>query len=38
MGKQNGISEVFYENGKLKAKVTYKMGEKDGPADYFYKK
>lgn len=35
-GQLEGISEDYYENGKLKSEINYKAGERDGIIKYYY--
>ncbi len=34
-GKEDGIEEMFYENGKIHWRITYKDGKEDGIAEWF---
>ena len=31
-----GVATVYYENGQLEKKVTYKDGVKNGPSEYYH--
>jgi antitoxin component YwqK of YwqJK toxin-antitoxin module len=36
VGQREGIWEIFYENGNILRRTSYKEGNKDGIAEYFY--
>jgi antitoxin component YwqK of YwqJK toxin-antitoxin module len=36
-GRREGVTRIFYRNGKLKKELLYKNGKKEGPARRFFK-
>ena len=35
-GKKHGLSEIYYENGQLEDKLSYKDGKLHGPQNYYF--